>query len=158
VPPEVFMAPPIISDKKKTWKVILATSLGSLVGGAISYMIGLWLYDSIGHWIIETFSSPQDWLTAKDMFVHYGILIIFIAAFTPVPFKLLAMCAGFIHFNAFVFLGISAIFRALRFMIVGGLIYKYQNGFRKILDKYFWQTLIVGIIIAIAGLFVLSLV
>ncbi|MEE1110837.1 MAG: hypothetical protein UIH99_01345, partial [Alphaproteobacteria bacterium] len=59
IPPEVVMTPPIIANKRRALPITIAASLGSLVGGAIAYMIGLWLYDSVGIWLIETFSNPE---------------------------------------------------------------------------------------------------
>ncbi|MFQ6745206.1 MAG: hypothetical protein ACLRFN_04520, partial [Alphaproteobacteria bacterium] len=50
IPPEVFMTPPIIANKKRALPITMAAALGSLVGGAIAYMIGMWLYDSVGLW------------------------------------------------------------------------------------------------------------
>ncbi len=59
VPPEVFMTPPIIENKKRAVPTVVADSVGSLVGGAIAYMIGLWLFDSVGVWLIENFESVE---------------------------------------------------------------------------------------------------
>ncbi|MCL2629873.1 MAG: VTT domain-containing protein [Alphaproteobacteria bacterium] len=157
IPPEVFIAPPIVSDKKKAIPVVILASLGSLIGGAISYLIGMFLYNSIGIWLIENFSTPEKFQAAQGMFVVYGFLIIFIAAFTPVPFKLLAMAAGFVSFNPWLFLGISGIFRAARFAMVAAVVYKYQKGFRELLEKYFWWAVWLGIVVAILGAFVLSI-
>lgn len=156
IPPEVFLAPPIVSDKKKAPIVIFAASMGSLIGGTISYLIGKFLYNSVGLWIVNNFSSPENFETARAMFHQYGILIIFIAAFTPVPFKLLSMCAGFIGFNPWLFLGVSGIFRAMRFAAVAMIVCRYQRGFKALLEKYFWWAACIGIIVAIAGLFVIS--
>ena len=59
IPPEVFMTPPIIANKKRAVPIAVATSLGSIVGGAIAYLIGAWLWDSVGIWLINTFSNPE---------------------------------------------------------------------------------------------------
>ncbi len=111
IPPEVFMTPPIVADKKRAIPVVIAASLGSLVGGAIAYMIGLWLFDSVGIWLINNVSSMEQFEVAREMFAKHGFFIIFLTAFTPVPYKLMAICAGFLGFSAPLFLGLSAIFR-----------------------------------------------
>ncbi|MDR0448925.1 MAG: VTT domain-containing protein [Rickettsiales bacterium] len=157
IPPEVFITPPIVSDRKKAVPVVILASLGSVAGGAISYLIGMFMYNSIGLWIIENFSSPEKFELARQMFITQGFLIIFIAAFTPMPFKLLSMAAGFIGFNPWLFLGVSGIFRAARFAMVAALVHRYQAGFKRILEKYFWWGISAGIIVAILGLAVLSL-
>ncbi len=155
IPPEVFMAPAIVSDKKRTLPIIIATSLGSLIGGAIAYMIGFWLFDTVGVWLIENVSNPTQFDAAKQMFHDYGIWIIVLAAVTPIPYKLMAIAAGFLGFPAALFLGVSAIFRTGRFAIIGFLLYKFQTRANEMVRKYFWPLTIAAI--AFAGLGIIAL-
>lgn len=151
IPPEVFMTPPIIANKKRAVPITVAAALGSVVGGAIAYMIGAWLWDSLGLWIINTFSNYELIETAiKPMFSKYGILIIVLTAVTPIPYKLLALWLGFIGYPMWVFLGVSAIFRTGRFATIAALLYFFQERANAIVKKYFWP-LTIGAIIA-AGL------
>lgn len=151
IPPEVFMTPPIIANKKRAVPITVAAALGSIVGGAIAYMIGMWLWDSLGMWIINTFSNADLIDTAiKPMFDKYGILIIVLTAVTPIPYKLLALWLGFIGYPIWIFIGVSAIFRTGRFAIVAALLYFFQERANAIVKKYFWP-LTIGAIIA-AGL------
>lgn len=151
IPPEVFMTPPIIANKKRAIPITIAASLGSIVGGAIAYMIGAWLWDSVGLWLINTFSNPDLIENAiKPMFSKYGILIIVLTAVTPIPYKLLALWLGFIGYPIWIFLGVSAIFRTGRFATIATLLYFFQERANAIVKKYFWP-LTIGAIIA-AGL------
>ena len=151
IPPEVFMTPPIIANKKRAVPITIAASLGSIVGGAIAYMIGAWLWDSVGLWLINTFSNPDLIENAiKPMFSKYGILIIVLTAVTPIPYKLLALWLGFIGYPIWIFLGVSAIFRTGRFATIATLLYFFQEHANAIVKKYFWP-LTIGAIIA-AGL------
>lgn len=158
VPPEVFMTPPIIANKKRALPITLAAALGSIVGGAIAYMIGAWLYDSVGMWLITTFSNPELIETAiKPMFSRYGILIIVLTAVTPIPYKLLAIWLGFIGYPILLFLGVSAIFRTGRFAIVGYLLWRFQEHANTIVKKYFWPLTLGAIIAAGLGICLISL-
>ena len=158
IPPEVFMTPPIIANKKRAFPITVAASLGSIVGGAIAYMIGMWLYDSVGVWLIETFSNPELIETAiKPMFSKYGILIIVLTAVTPIPYKLLAIWLGFIGYPMLIFLAVSAIFRTGRFAILATLLYFFQERANAIVNKYFWPLTIGAIIAAIFGIGLISL-
>ena len=158
IPPEVFMTPPIIANKKRAFPITVAASLGSIVGGAIAYMIGLWLYDSVGVWLIETFSNPELIETAiKPMFSKYGILIIVLTAVTPIPYKLLAIWLGFIGYPMLIFLAVSAIFRTGRFAIIATLLYYFQERANAIVNKYFWPLTIGAIIFAALGVGLISL-
>ena len=158
IPPEVFMTPPIIANKRRAVPITVAASLGSLVGGAIAYMIGMWLYDSVGVWLIETFSNPElIESTIKPMFSKYGILIIVLTAVTPIPYKLLAIWLGFIGYPMFLFLAVSAIFRTGRFAIIATLLYHFQERANAIVNKYFWPLTIGAIIFAVLGIGLISL-
>ena len=158
IPPEVFMTPPIIANKKRALPITVAASLGSIVGGTIAYMIGLWLYDSVGIWLIETFSNPELIETAiKPMFTKYGILIIVLTAVTPIPYKLLAIWLGFIGYPILLFLAVSAIFRTGRFAMIATLLYFFQERANTIVKKYFWPLTIGAIIAAILGIGLISL-
>lgn len=155
IPPEVFMAPPIVANKKRALPITLATALGSLVGGAIAYMIGLWLFDSVGIWLIENISSMEQFAQAQAMFIKYGMWLIVLGAVTPIPYKLLAMCAGFMGYPVLLFLGISAIFRTGRFAIVGFLLWRFQTLANSVVKKYFWPLTLLAIVAACLGLVVL---
>ena len=158
IPPEVFMTPPIIANKKRAVPITIAAALGSIVGGAIAYMIGAWLWDSLGIWLINTFSNPELIETAiKPMFSKYGILIIVLTAVTPIPYKLLALWLGFIGYPIWIFLGISAIFRTGRFITVATLLYFFQERANAIVKKYFWPLTIGAIVAAALGIFLISL-
>ena len=158
IPPEVFMTPPIIANKKRAVPITVAASLGSIVGGAIAYMIGLWLYDSVGVWLIETFSNPElIETTVKPMFSKYGILIIVLTAVTPIPYKLLAIWLGFIGFPMWLFLAVSAIFRTGRFAIIATLLYFFQERANAIVKKYFWPLTVGAIAAAILGIGLITL-
>ena len=155
IPPEVFMTPPIIDNKKRTVPTVLAAAIGSLVGGAIAYMIGLWLFDSVGVWLIENFASMEKFELAQQMFIKHGVFIIVLTAVTPIPYKLMAICAGFMGFPALLFLGVSAIFRTGRFAIVGALLWKFQEKANLIVKKYFWQITLAAIMFAGIGIFLM---
>lgn len=158
VPPEVFMTPPIIANKKRAVPITIAASLGSIVGGAIAYLIGAWLWDSLGQWIINTFTNPELIETAiKPMFSKYGILIIVLTAVTPIPYKLLALWLGFIGYPILIFLGVSAIFRTGRFATIAALLYFFQERANAIVKKYFWPLTIGAIIAAGLGVCLISL-
>ena len=151
IPPEVFMTPPIIANKRRALPITIAASLGSIVGGILAYLIGAWLWDSLGLWIVNTFTNPELIETAiKPMFSKYGILIIVLTAVTPIPYKLLAIWLGFIGYPLWIFVGVSAIFRTGRFATIATLLYFFQERANAIVKRYFWP-LTIGAIVA-AGL------
>ena len=168
VPPEVFMTPAIVAEKKRAFSITLAAALGSIVGGAIAYMIGYWLYDLIGTWLIATFANPSvipdptDHIAVQavidSMLNKWGFWMIAITAVTPIPYKVLAICLGLCHYPILLFLGISAIFRTGRFSIIGFLLWRFQQQANTIVKKYSWQLTIAAICFALLGLLIMLLV
>ena len=158
IPPEVFMTPAIVADKKRARPIVLAAAIGSIVGGIIAYLIGLWLFDTVGMWLIEHFASVEKFELTKSLFTKYGVLIIIATAITPIPYKLLALCAGFMEYPLLVFIGVSAIFRTGRFAIIGFLLWKFQEKANQLVKKYSWQLTIGAIIFALLGLLIITMV
>lgn len=167
IPPEVFMTPAIIAERKRAVSITLAAALGSIVGGAIAYMIGYWLYDAIGTWLIATFANPQiipdatDHVAVQNMIDtllnKWGVWMIAITAVTPIPYKVLAICLGLCHYPIWIFLGVSAIFRTGRFAIVGYLLWRFQGTANTLVKKYSWQLTIGAIVLAMFGLVIIAL-
>ena len=158
IPPEVFMTPPIIANKRRALPITIAASLGSIVGGILAYLIGAWLWDSLGLWIVNTFTNPELIETAiKPMFSKYGILIIALTAVTPIPYKLLAIWLGFIGYPLWIFVGVSAIFRTGRFATIATLLYFFQERANAIVKRYFWPLTIGAIVAAGLGVGLISL-
>ena len=158
VPPEVFMTPAIIANKNRAIPITLAATLGSIVGGAISYLIGWLLFDSVGVWLIEHFASMEKFYLAQQMFIKHGVFLIFLTAVTPIPYKLMCMTAGFIGFPFWLLIGVSAIFRTGRFVIVGFLLWRFQDTANKIIKKYFWQLTVGAIVAAVLGIGLMCLI
>lgn len=158
IPPEVFMTPAIVANKKRAMPITVAAAIGSIIGGAIAYMIGLWLFDTVGIWLIEHFASPEKFELTKTLFTKYGIMIIVLTAITPIPYKLLAICAGFLNYPIAIFLGVSAIFRTSRFALIGFLLWCFQEKANAIVKKYSWQLTIAAIVFALLGLLIITIV
>lgn len=158
IPPEVFMTPAIVADKKRARPIVLAAAFGSIIGGIIAYLIGLWLFDTVGMWLIEHFASVEKFELTKSLFTKYGVLIIIATAITPIPYKLLALCAGFMEYPLLVFVGVSAIFRTGRFAIIGFLLWRFQEKANQLVKRYSWQLTIAAIVFALLGLLIITLI
>ena len=154
IPPEVFMTPAIVANKKRALPITVAAALGSVIGGVIAYLIGLWLFV----WLIEHVASMEKFELTKTMFNKYGIMIIILTAVTPIPYKLLAICAGFLNYPIAIFLGVSAIFRTGRFALIGFLLWCFQEKANEIVRKYSWQLTIGAIIFALLGLLIITVI
>ena len=159
IPPDVMVIPMVISKKNDFIKIFLITTIFSVLGGMLGYLIGAFFFEFGTH--IMSFYGYEDKLSKiKENLVNsdgfYAWLgVLFLAGFTPLPYKVFTIASGLIGFNFLIFVLISLISRGLRFFIVSYLSYKFGDLFNEYMDKHGskWFT-IIGMIIVIIGLII----
>lgn len=151
IPPDVLLIALAISIPAKSFRFALICSIGSLIGGLFGYLIGYGFMDIVGFRIIEFYDLHAQYENLKISYEKYNVLIIFIAAFTPIPFKLITITAGAFQINIIAFIIASAAGRAARFYLVAWLIHRFGRHISKFIDKYFNILSIVFVILLIAG-------
>ena len=159
IPPDVMVVPMVISKKDDFIKVFLIATIFSVLGGILGYFIGTFFFD-IGMQIMN-FYGYQDilndlknnLLNSEGFFAWLSIL--FLAGFTPLPYKVFTIASGLISFNILIFIFISLISRGLRFFIVSYLSYKFGDLFTEYMDKHGskWFT-VIGMLVVIIGFFI----
>ena len=157
IPPDVMVIPMVISKKNDFKKIFFITTLFSVLGGMFGYVIGAFFFE-FGAYIMNFYGyedklyNLKESLTRNDSFYAW-LGILFLAGFTPLPYKVFTIASGLIGFNFFIFVIISIISRGLRFFLVSYLSYKFGYLFNEFIDKYGskWFT-IIGILIVIIGL------
>ena len=156
IPPDVMVIPMVISKKTDFKKIFLVATIFSVLGGIFGYFLGsLFLEFSMS--IIEFYNyeekvfALQDKLSNKAGFVFW-IGTLFLAGFTPLPYKVFTITSGFIGFNLYIFILISLISRGLRFFIVSYLTMKFGDKFELLLKKegFKWFSLLGILIVLIA--------
>ena len=157
IPPDVMVIPMIISKKSDFTKIFLIATIFSVLGGILGYFIGLFFFD-IGMQIMSIYGYENKLINLKNNLINsdsfYAWLgILFLAGFTPLPYKVFTIASGLIGFNILIFIFISLISRGLRFFIVSYLSYKFGNIFTQFMNKHGskWFT-IIGILIVIVGI------
>ena len=159
IPPDVMIVPMVISKKNDFIKIFLITTIFSVLGGMLGYLIGAFFFD-FGSQIMSFYGYENKLSSIKENLVNsdgfYAWLgILFLAGFTPLPYKVFTIASGLISFNFFIFIVISLVSRGLRFFIVSYLSYKFGNLFTEFMEKHGskWFT-IIGLIIVIIGLLI----
>ena len=125
------------------------------MGGVLGYLIGAFLWDFLGVYIIELYGGTDKINYLKDLFQEYGWIIILVAGFTPLPYKIFTLGSGLLYFNFFLFLLCSIISRGMRFIFLAYLVNKYGHKSIKLLEKYFGQLTILVALILILLLYLL---
>ena len=154
IPPDVMIIPMVISKKNDFIKIFLITTIFSVMGGMLGYLIGAFFFDFGAHIMTfygyedKLFSIKNNLINSEGFYAWLGIL--FLAGFTPLPYKVFTIASGLIGFNFFIFILISLISRGLRFFLVSYLSYKFGDIFTEFMEKHGskWFT-IIGILILI---------
>ena len=156
IPPDVMVIPMVISKKNDFLKIFLIATIFSVLGGILGYLIGAFFFD-LGMEVMTFYGYENKLSNLKSNLVssegfYAWLSILFLAGFTPLPYKVFTIASGLIGFNILIFILISLTSRGLRFFIVSYLSYKFGNLFTQFMEKYGsrWFT-IVGIVIVIIG-------
>ena len=157
IPPDVMIIPMTIANKKNWLRIATVATIGSVCGAIVGYIIGYIFFNEIGLKIFELY-GVDDVSFLKDKVSSEGgtiawITLLAIAGFTPVPFKLLTITSGFVHFNIFYFIIISALTRGSRFFIVALLIRYFGPAIKNAIEKrLLLASLIFSLIIIVVAL------
>jgi|TARA_B110000438_G_C15519558_1_gene523535 membrane protein YqaA with SNARE-associated domain len=154
IPPDVMIVPMIIAKKNDYLKIFVIATLFSTLGGVLGYFIGLYFLD-IGMNVISFYGHEDKVLTLKNNLTkgtgfYIWLATLFLAGFTPLPFKVFTITSGMLAFNLFIFLIICLVSRGLRFFIVSYLSFKFGDVFNEFMKtKVAIWFAILGILIVI---------
>jgi len=155
IPPDVMIVPMVIAKKNDFFKIFLIATFFSTLGGFLGYFIGLSFSDMATH-VVEFYGYEDDVNKLKYKFsIGDGRILwigtLFLAGFTPLPFKVFTITSGMIGFNLFTFFFICLVSRGLRFFIVSYLSFKYGDTFSRFMktEAAKWFTILGILIVAI---------
>ena len=159
IPPDVVIIPMTIAKREEWFKIALIATLGSILGACFGYFIGYVFFNEIGIKIFELYGVDNASFLKDKVSSEGGILawatLLAIAGFTPVPFKLLTITSGFVHFNIIYFIIVSTLTRGFRFFLIAFLIGNFGPTMKKIIEKKLVTiSIIFSIIVIIVAYFV----
>ena len=140
IPPDVMIIPMVIAKKKSYLKIFLIASIFSVLGGIFGYMLGA-LFLDMSMSVIEFYgyenkvSSLKNSLSQGEGFLTW-LSILFLAGFTPLPYKAFTIASGLIGFNILIFIIVSLISRSLRFFLISYLSYRFGDLFTEFMNKH----------------------
>ena len=140
IPPDVMIIPMVIAKKKSYLKIFLIASIFSVLGGIFGYMLGAIFLD-MAMSVIEFYGYEKKVISLKNNLSQgEGFLawfsILFLAGFTPLPYKVFTIASGLIGFNILIFIIVSLISRSLRFFLISYLSYKFGDLFTEFMNKH----------------------
>jgi membrane protein YqaA with SNARE-associated domain len=175
IPPDALLIALCIGAYKRWLRFALVCSLGSVVGGMLGYLIGYAAFELIGQKLLALAASlsggnPDEmleiaryWFNDKQVWgMHVGAWAVGIAGFTPIPYKVFTIAAGFFEMSFPVFVLASTVSRSLRFLAVAGLIgllfEKYGSRIQAFIDRYFNVLALAFVVLLVLGFLVLKLI
>ena len=157
IPPDVMIVPMVIAKKNDYLKIFIIATLFSTFGGVLGYFIGFYFLD-FGMTVVGFYGYEDKVLSLKNNLtkgtgLYIWLATLFLAGFTPLPFKVFTITSGMIGFNLFIFLIICLFSRGLRFFIVSYLSFKFGDTFNKFMKTKaaIWFTIVGILIVIISG-------
>lgn len=150
IPPDVMLIPMVVAHPERAWRLAFITTVASVVGGLAGYAIGFFLLDTVGMWIIDTYGLHAALDEFKRYFNEYGVWVVAVFGFTPLPYKLATIASGMAGLPLLPFILASIATRAARFYLVAGLLRYFGTPMRNFIEKHLnWLSLLVvaGIIV-----------
>ncbi len=149
VPPDVMLAPMSLARPQQAWRYALLTTLASVLGGLLGYAIGLFLFELIEP-MLHRFGYWDRYLLAREWFDNWGFWAIFLAGFSPIPYKVFTIAAGTIAMAILPFTAASIVGRGCRFFLVAALMRwggaRMEAVIRANIDRLGWLTILVAVV------------
>ncbi len=146
IPPDIMLAPMALAEPPKAWRLALLTTIFSVLGGMLGYGIGYFAMEIVTPWIHQL-GYWEAYSTARQWFQRWGFWAVFLAGFSPIPYKVFTIAAGAMAMNPVLFLLASLIGRGGRFFLVAGLVAwggeRLEQGLYRHINRIGWIAVIV---------------
>ncbi len=154
IPPDTMLIPMSLARPQRAWTYATLCTLASVAGGVLGYAIGAYLYDTVGHWLIQLYGYGDKVEAFRAAYARWGTLIILIKGMTPIPYKIVTITSGFAGYNLGLFVVFSIISRGMRFYLAAFLLNRYGARARAVIEERlaFWFT--AGVVLLLGGIVV----
>jgi membrane protein YqaA with SNARE-associated domain len=154
IPPDVMLAPMSMANPRRSWWLATLTTVASVLGGLLGYAIGAFAFDLVQPWIGEGGRYQAVFHQAKVWFDEWGVWAIFIAGFSPIPYKVFTIAAGVLSMAIIPFVLASVIGRGARFYLVAALMAwggeRMEGTLRRYVDRIGWIMLLLIVAVVLA--------
>lgn len=154
IPPDVMLAPMTLAKPDKAWLYATLTTIGSVLGGVCGFLLGWFAFEGYIGPLIEQWGYQAKLDQAVHWFEQYGVWVVFIAGFSPIPYKVFTISAGFLNMAFIPFLIASAIGRGMRFYLVAALMHwggaPFERRLREHIDTVGWGVVLLAVVLYFA--------
>ncbi len=156
IPPHPLLGLMCLAEPRKAIRFALIATIASVLGGLMGYAIGYFLYEAVGVMMIGALGLTESFPVAACYIREQGAIAVFLAAGTPIPFKLMTITAGFVEMDLLSFTLAAVAGRALIFMVVGVLFQLFGAPIKRIIDQYLGTVTTIFVVLVVAGFLAIS--
>ncbi len=156
IPPDPLLIALGLGNPKRAIPLALMTTVASVAGGLLGYVIGVWAFDTIGVAIIDFFNARETYDKVAESFLEIGFLAVLAAALTPIPYKVFTIAAGAAGMPLVIFISASLLGRGARFVGEGILIRIFGDQVKEFIDRWFGWLTLGALLLGILGFFALK--
>ncbi len=159
LPPDLMLGPMAAAAPSKWVRLAVICTVASVLGGLAGYAIGMFLMDQVGRYILDFFGySGEREMELRAFYDEYGAWFIFLKGLTPIPYKLVTILSGALHFSIPIFIAASIITRGLRFALVAYVFQRFGPQIAPIMEKRMGLVLVVVAVVIVAAVLALRFI
>jgi membrane protein YqaA with SNARE-associated domain len=151
IPPDAMIVPMVLAQPRQAWRIALVATAASVLGGIAGYLIGVYLYETVGQWLISIYGLGDGFAEFQRAYAEWGLWIILIKGLTPIPYKLVTIASGVAGYNLPVFVLASIATRGARFFLVAALLRLYGPPIRQFIERRLTLVTTVFLLLIVAG-------
>lgn len=151
IPLEAVLVPLMQARREKLWIIALMATLGCIIGALFGYALGYYLFDVVGDWIINMFSSPETFENVRQQMQDQGFWFVITLGIVPIPFQIAMLAAGATKYSLTLFLIASAIARSIRYFGLAVVVYYAGNQAERVINKHKTKAMIALTILVLGG-------
>lgn len=154
IPPDAMIIPMVLADPKRAWRIALVATVASVLGGIAGYAIGVYLYETLGQWLISLYGFGDQFGAFQESYAKWGLWIILIKGLTPIPYKIVTIASGVAGYDLPVFILASILTRGGRFFIVAALLRAFGPPIRDFIERRLTLVTTVFVLLIVGGILV----
>ena len=158
IPPDIILIPMILANKSKAFVYALICTISSVIGALVGYLIGAFLFETIGKIILESYGLFSNFSQIKDYYDAHGIWLVLGGGFTPFPYKLITIASGVFSLNIIIFILASVISRGGRFFLIALLLWYFGEPIKFFLEKHLGKLTLLFFFLLVLGFALLKLI
>lgn len=158
IPPDVMLIPMIVANRAKAWWIATVCTVSSVLGGIAGYAIGFFLFEAVGQRVVDFYGYGHQFEVFQGWYTEYGLLIVFIAGITPLPYKVFTIASGVAGLPLGTFILGSVVSRGLRFFIEAALLWWIGEPIRAFVEKNLQWVTALFVVLLVGGFVALKLV